>query len=161
MLDGVLLADIHGQDKFNFRHAAISRDQSKELLDWAFRRDYERNGPSIYRICRTIMEGWRRYKHEPDPRVRARFATEVGSLKDGYAAALWAMEKHLRKSNEPVSRKVRALREEIGREFGLVSRVVTAAVGPVVAWTARREARRLAQGRTYEPKTIIERSNWE
>jgi radical SAM superfamily enzyme YgiQ (UPF0313 family) len=161
MLDGVPLADIHGQDKFNFRHAAISRDQSKELLDWAFRRDYERNGPSIYRICRTIMEGWRRYKHDPDPRVRARFAWESRSLKDGYAAALWAMEKHLRKSNEPVSRKVRALREEIGREFGLVSRVVTAAVGPVVAWTARREARRLAQGRTYEPKTIIERSNWE
>ena len=161
MLDGVELADIHGQDKFNFAHAAISRDQSKELLDWAFRRDYERNGPSIYRICRTIMEGWRRYKNDPDPRVRARFEWEARSLRDGYAAALWAMEKHLRASNEAVSRKVGALREEIGREFGLLSRVVTALAGPVVAWTAKREARRLDEGRTYEPETIIERSNWD
>ena len=31
MLDGVDLADIHGQFKFNFRHAAISRDESKAL----------------------------------------------------------------------------------------------------------------------------------
>jgi radical SAM superfamily enzyme YgiQ (UPF0313 family) len=39
MLPGVDLADIHGQFKFNFRHAAISRDESKRLLDWAFWRD--------------------------------------------------------------------------------------------------------------------------
>ncbi|MDA2930682.1 radical SAM protein, partial [Acidobacteria bacterium AH-259-O06] len=44
------LADIHGQYKFNFQHAAISRDDSKKFLDWAFWRDFERNGPSLYRI---------------------------------------------------------------------------------------------------------------
>ena len=27
------LADIHGQDKFNFQHAAISREDSKKFLD--------------------------------------------------------------------------------------------------------------------------------
>ena len=97
MLEGVDLADIHGQHQFNFEHAAISREDSKRLLDWAFRRDFERNGPSIYRICRTTLEGWRRYRNDPDARVRARFAREGRSLKDGYAAALWAMEKHLRR----------------------------------------------------------------
>jgi hypothetical protein len=70
MLDGVNLADIHGQHQFNFRHAAISREDSKRWLDWAFRRDFERNGPSIYRICRTTLEGWRRYKNDPDPRSK-------------------------------------------------------------------------------------------
>jgi hypothetical protein len=25
----------------------------QEVLDWAFQRDFERNGPSLYRICRT------------------------------------------------------------------------------------------------------------
>ena len=59
------LADIHGQHEFNFQHAAISREDSKRFLDWAFRRDFERNGPSIYRICRTTLEGWRRYKTLP------------------------------------------------------------------------------------------------
>jgi len=44
------LADIHGQFKFNFKHGAISRDESKRFLDWAFWRDFERNGPSLYRL---------------------------------------------------------------------------------------------------------------
>ena len=61
------LADIHGQWKFNFEHAAISRDLSKQLLDGAFRRDFERNGPSLYRIVRTALEGFKRYKDHPDP----------------------------------------------------------------------------------------------
>ena len=57
MLDGIDLADIHGQFKFNFEHAAISREDSKRLLDWAFRFDFERNGPSLFRICDTIFQG--------------------------------------------------------------------------------------------------------
>jgi hypothetical protein len=161
MLDGVELADIHGQHQFNFRHAAISKEDSKRFLDGAFRRDYERNGPSIYRICRTTLNGWQRYKDDPDPRVRARFAWEARSLKDGYAAALWAMERHLRHSNPAVSAKIRTLRQEVGREFGWWSRAVTRLLGPVLSWSARREERRLAAGGTYEPQTIVERRNWE
>jgi radical SAM superfamily enzyme YgiQ (UPF0313 family) len=160
MLDTVDLADIHGQHAFNFRHSAISREDSKKLLDWAFRRDFERNGPSVYRICRTTLEGWRRYRNDPDPRVRARFAWEAKSLRDGYAAALWAMEKHMAGANRVVSEKIRALRSEINREFGLFSRLVTSALGPVLLWSARREERRLAAGHTYEPRMIIERRNW-
>jgi hypothetical protein len=161
MLPGIDLADIHGQDRFNFEHAAISREDSKHWLDWAFRRDFELNGPSIYRICRTTLEGWMRYKNDPDPRVRARFQWEARSLRDGYAAALWAMEKHLRRTNEAVSERIRALRKDVGREFGLLSRVVTRAIGPVLLWNVRREERRLARGETYEPRTIIERRNWD
>jgi hypothetical protein len=33
-------------------------------------------------------------------------------------------------------------------------------LGPVLLWTTRREERRLARGKTYEPPTILERSNW-
>jgi hypothetical protein len=160
MLPGVDFADIHGQDRFNFQHAALSRDESKRWLDFAFRRDYQRNGPSIYRICRTTLEGWRRYKNDPDPRVRARFKWEARSLSDGYAAALWAMEKHLRKTNAVVAEKIRALRKDVGREFGLFSSVVSRVIGPVLLWSARREEKRLAAGGTYEPETVIERRNW-
>ena len=160
MLEGVNLADIHGQDTFNFKHAAISRADSKTWLDWAFRRDFERNGPSIYRICRTTLEGWLRYKNDPDPRVRARFVREARALRDGYAAALWAMEKHLKRTNAAVAEKVAALRREVNHEFGLMSRIICQTVGPVMLWTARREEKRLAAGFTYEPQTIIERTNW-
>jgi len=160
MLEGVNLADIHGQDQFNFQHAAISREQSKHWLNWAFRRDYERNGPSVYRICRTTLEGWLRYKNDPDLRVRARFTWEARSLSAGYAASLWAMEKHLRRTNAAVSGQIRALRNHIGREFGLASRLATRALGPVLLWSAKREEKRLAAGVTYEPRTIVERRNW-
>jgi len=155
------LADIHGQHKFNFEHAAISRDQSKEYLDWAFLRDFERNGPSLYRIARTTLAGWKRYHDYYDARVRARFEAEVKSIKNAYAGLLWAMEKHLRKSNAAMASRVRELRKEISREFGIVSRVAARALGPFFLWTARREEKRLNAGVTYEPETIIERRNWE
>ena len=103
MLDGVDLADIHGQFKFNFEHAAISRDDSKRLLDWAFRFDFERNGPSLFRICDTIFQGWKRYHDHPDLRVRQRIANEAVKLRTTYDAALWVMEKRLKKTNASVS----------------------------------------------------------
>ncbi|MFN7995791.1 MAG: B12-binding domain-containing radical SAM protein [Bryobacteraceae bacterium] len=159
MLPDVNLADIHGQDRFNFEHAAISREQSKEYLDWAFRRDFERNGPSLYRVWRTTMEGWKRYKNYPDARVRERFAWEVRSLKSAASGLLWAMERQLRRTNEGLSTQVRALRKEMAREFGPISRLAVA-LGPVVWWSARREQRRLDRGVTYEPETVIERRNW-
>ena len=160
MLDDIDLADIHGQFKFNFQHAAISRDESKRLLDWAFRFDFERNGPSLFRICDTIFQGWKRYKNHPDLRVRQRIASEAMKLRTTYDAALWAMEKRLRKTNGDVSARIRELRREIEREFGGVTRLVRAVTGPILLWTSKREDRQLAQGKTYEPPTIIDRRNW-
>lgn len=160
MLEGVDLADIHGQDRFNFRHAAISREDSKRFLDWAFRRDFERNGPSLYRIARTTLAGWKRYKNDPDPRIRARFEWEVRTVKSAYSALLWAMERQLRKTNAQVSAQIRGLRKELGREFGLLSTLAGRLLGPALLWTSRREAKRLAAGHTYEPPTIVERRNW-
>jgi radical SAM superfamily enzyme YgiQ (UPF0313 family) len=160
MLDNINLADIHGQHKFNFEHAAISRDESKTFLDWAFRRDFERNGPSLYRICKTTLAGWKRYKDCPDARVRARFEWEVRSLRNAQSGLLWAMEKQLRRTNQAVSQQVRALRKELGQEFGFFSRATARLLGPLLLWTSRREEKRLAAGQTYEPETIIERRNW-
>ena len=153
-------ADIHGQFKFNFQHAAISRDDSKRFLDWAFWRDFELNGPSLYRIAQTLLTGWKRYKDWPDARVRQRFANEMGRLSGIYSSALWAMEKQFKKVNATVSEQIRALRLEFSRESGLVSRMLPAVLGPVLLWTTRREEERLARGKTYEPPTILERRNW-
>jgi radical SAM superfamily enzyme YgiQ (UPF0313 family) len=160
MLADVDLADIHGQHKFNFRHAALSRDDSKQFLDFAFWRDFQRNGPSLYRMCRTTLQGWLRYKDYPDARVRERFAAEAAKLKTAYNAALWTMEKQFRQVNESVSDDIRGLRKEIEKEFGAVARVASHVGGPLLLWTTRREERRLAAGHTYEPPTFLERSHW-
>jgi radical SAM superfamily enzyme YgiQ (UPF0313 family) len=160
MLDDVDLADIHGQFKFNYKHAAISRDESKVFLDWAFRHDFERNGPSLFRICETTFQGWKRYHNDPDLRVRRRFAQEARKLRTTYNAALWAMEKRLRTTNPPISKRIRELRREIEGAFGTLTRVVRSVVGPILLWTSKREDKRLANGVTYEPETFVERRNW-
>ena len=160
MLADVDLADIHGQHKFNFRHAALSRDDSKQFLDFAFWRDFQRNGPSLYRMCRTTLQGWLRYKDYPGARVREPFAAEAAKLKTAYNAALWTMEKQFRQVNESVSDDIRGLRKEIEKEFGAVARVASHVGGPLLLWTTRREERRLAAGHTYEPPTFLERSHW-
>jgi radical SAM superfamily enzyme YgiQ (UPF0313 family) len=154
------LADIHGQFGFNFRHAAISREESKKFLDWAFWRDFERNGPSLFRICRTTFEGWKRYRNHPDRRVRERFAREARSLRRAYGGVLWAMEHRLERTNRSVSLQIRALRKDLEREFGGLTAAAARLLGPVLWWTSLREEKRLAKGRGYEPPTIIERQHW-
>jgi radical SAM superfamily enzyme YgiQ (UPF0313 family) len=160
LLQGIDLADVHGQYKFNFRHAAISRDDSKKFLDLAFWRDFEVNGPSLYRMTQTMFQGWQRYKDYPDPRVRERFAREMNKVRSAYNAALWAMEREFRKVNRRVSDQIRFLRREIGKEFPVVARLTATLLGPVLLWTTRREEKWLASGGTYEPPTIVERRNW-
>jgi radical SAM superfamily enzyme YgiQ (UPF0313 family) len=160
LLANIDYADIHGQYKFNFKHGAISREDSKRYLDWAFWRDFERNGPSLYRLCQTMLQGWLRYKDSPDPRVRERFARQVKKMIGAYNAALWAMERDFRKVNRGVSDKIHKLRREVEKEFPVVARLTAASLGPVLLWSTRRETRRLAAGQTYEPPTFLERSNW-
>jgi hypothetical protein len=154
------LADIHGQYKFNFNQRAISRDDSKKFLDYAFVRDFERNGPSLYRICRTAFEGWKRYSGHADARIRARFERDASTLKLLYTGALWAIESRLRRTNAAVSERVRMLRKEIERALGPVSALSGNLVGPLMYLTVWREERRLARGQTYEPPTVVERTNW-
>ena len=69
LLDNFDYADIHGQLKFNFKHAAIAREDSKRFLNWSFWRDFRVNGPSLYRIARTSPTGWKGYQDWPDARA--------------------------------------------------------------------------------------------
>jgi hypothetical protein len=155
------LADVHGQFKFNWKHPFISGDDSKKFLDFAFVRDFELNGPSLYRICQTTLEGLKKYRLHPDLRVRERFEREAKALRTQYSALLWAMERHLRLTNDSVAEKIADLRHEIRSECGAVRAASFASIfGPVMLWLTRREEKRLARGVTYEPETFVERRNW-
>jgi hypothetical protein len=160
MLADIDFADVHGQYKFNFQHSSISRDDSQRFLDWAFWRDFERNGPSLYRLCQTMLQGWQRYKNHPDPRIRERFTRQVKKLSSAYNAALWVMEREFKGVNRSVSQKIHNLRGQVEKEFPFVARLTAASLGPFLLWSTRREEKRLASGRTYEPPTFLERRNW-
>lgn len=152
------LADIHGQWELSFEHPHISPAQSKRFLDSAFERDYEANGPSLFRICETTFRRWMRFRNHPDPRIRERFEREAGSLA-GYVALLHAMERRL-PAESAVAARVRTLRRDIERERGLAARVASHVGGRLLAWTSARERRRLERGITYEPPTFVERMRW-
>jgi hypothetical protein len=154
------LADIHGQAGLNYVHAALTSDEAKRQLDRAFRLDYERNGPSMYRLMATMFQGWRRYHDDADPRVRARVESEGRQLRNGYGAMLWAMERFLRSSSREMSDRIRALRLEIEKELGGLSSVIDRVIGPVLSWAARRDAHRFPAGRPLEPHTFVDRMNW-
>jgi B12 binding domain len=158
--EDVDLADIHGQHEFNFVHPAIGPADSKRFLDYAFRRDFERNGPSLFRLARTMFERWKRYGGEGDPRIRERVQRAGRQLETTYGAVLWAMEKYFRRSNTDVSARIREVRRDVEHEMGTLATVVTRSLGPLLLWASRRDARLHPHGRRLEPRTFIERARW-
>lgn len=149
------VADAHGQHKFNFRHPHIRDGQETEFLLRAFRRDYTVNGPSIVRMARTLLRGWRRYKDHPDERIRRRFAWSARELPVVFASALWAARRWFR-SNPALSKSISGVLQDIQQEFGLKSRLFAPLAGRYVGLMLAREERRLQRGWTYEPPTFYE-----
>ncbi len=149
------LADTHGQYRFNFRHPHIKDGREEGYLLEAFQRDFTRNGPSLLRLIRVLLNGWQRYRDDPRRRVRERVAWEVFPLRTTYAGAVWAIRKWYR--NDPRLReKADGLLRDIGREFGWLTRLVAPVIGLYAYHMLKREEERLAAGWTYEPESFRE-----
>jgi radical SAM superfamily enzyme YgiQ (UPF0313 family) len=151
------LADSHGQYRFNYRHQHIPNGREEQFLLDAFQRDFEVNGPSLARLIRTLLKGWKRYKDYPDKRIRDRFAWEVKPLRTTYAAAVWAMKRRFR-TNKPMAEKINSLLQEIYKTFGWKTRMIAPLAGIYVYAALRKEERRLANGWTYEPDCFYEKN---
>ncbi len=149
------LADTHGQYRFNFRHWHIQNGQETDFLLQAFQRDFDVNGPSIARLARTTLLGWRRYKNHPDRAVRERITWESRDLATTFSSALWAARDWFR-HNKKVSAAIARVLNDIYTEFGLKSRLVAPVVGRYLRFMMSREDRRLRNGKTYEPPTFRE-----
>ncbi|MBN2431318.1 MAG: cobalamin-dependent protein [Acidobacteria bacterium] len=151
------LADAHGQERFNYRHPHIPAGQEKTFLLRAFEQDFQINGPSLARIAKTTLQGWRKYRHHPDPRIVRRFRNGAKGLGAAYAGAVWAMTRWYG-DDAPMQRKMSSLLREIYADFGALARLIAPLLGRVMLFTSRREAARLAAGWTYEPDVIYEKN---
>ncbi len=149
-------ADVHGQLMFRHHHPHIKHRQESEMILKAFQRDFEVNGPSVLRIARTVLKGWRRYRRHPNPCIRDRFAWEARTLAVVYPATLCAAVRWFRENNPALCRKLTALLEDIKREVGFKARLAAPLAGRLVSWSLRKEAERLKAGGTYEPPTFYE-----
>jgi len=151
-------ADIHGQLKFNFRHPNIPAGMESEFIIRAFTKDFEVNGPSVVRMARTTLQGWKRYHNHPDKRIRSRFIWEARDLAVTYSAALWAARRWF--DEQPALRqRIDTVLRDIYRHFGLRARVAAPLAGRYIHRQLQREDERLRAGWTYEPPTFYEKTN--
>ncbi|HOM16251.1 MAG TPA: cobalamin-dependent protein [Thermoguttaceae bacterium] len=147
------IGDVHGQYILNYYHPHIPPGMEVEIVRRAFARHYQTNGPSIARIVRTMLSGWRRYKDCPDQRVRDRVRWECRELGTTYVAVAAACYRYF--ADQPHLRaKMADLLHELYSEFGWKARFYAAVGGRYLSWTVRREEKRLAAGWTYEPPTF-------
>ena len=151
------IADAHGQLKFVHRHPNIPAGMETEFLLKAFARDFEVNGPSIVRMARTSLLGWKRYGKDPDPRVRARFERESKTLPVQYAAAIAASKRWFRK-DRALTQRINNVLRDLKKEFGLRSHLAALFGGRYVFGQLQKEARNLAEGINVEPPTFYEKS---
>jgi len=147
-------ADIHGQLRFAHRHPNIPAGMESEFLLRAFTDDFEVNGPSVMRMARTALQGFKRYRRHGDPRVRRRFHREGSTLRVQYAAALWATRRWYRK--DPVMRaKVDKILKDLFRVFGPSSRLAASVGGRIIYKKLLAEAAK-GPAATIEPPTFYE-----
>ncbi len=150
-------ADNHGQYRFNYRHEHIKDGKETGYLRSAFSRDFEKNGPSLARMIRTMLGGWKRYKNHPDPCIRKRMAWEIKYLKTTYAAAVWAMKRWYR-DDPRMHDMIGSLLSDIYKEFGWKTRIIAPLLGIFAHASIRKEQQRLADGWTYEPSMFYEKN---
>jgi hypothetical protein len=105
----------------------------------------------------VMFDRWKRYRDYADERVRARLAREAQQLRLGYTAALWAMERFIGENNPLVSQRIRELRLEMERELRGAASAFSRTAGPLLLWSARREARLHPGGCRIEPRTFVDR----
>lgn len=155
--DEISVSDTHGQYRFNHKHPHIPAGDEEQLLIQAFEKDFQVNGPSLMRLIRTILTGWKRYEKHPDKRIRTRYAIDVKPLRTMYAGAVWAMRKWY-KDDKNISSKMDDLLRDIYSTLGLQPRIVAPVVGRYIYWAMQKENKRLAEGWTLEPKTYFEKN---
>lgn len=154
--DELPYADIHGQYCFNYRHPSIVPGKETGYLLKAFGRDFETNGPSLARMIRTMLAGWKKHKNHPDPRVCKRIRRENRDLATVYAAVMWAICVWYRK-DRTLRSKMEKILAALKEEFGWKARVAAPVLGLFVLIKIASESKKLERGWTYEPPTFYEK----
>ncbi len=149
--------DIHGQFRFNFIHPHLSREESEKYINLAFKTNYEKLGPSIYRLMKVDFQAYQYRRKMKHPLIQMR----VQQLKKkfyAYIPSLWAMERYFRGINEKVAQEMRLLRKEIEGVFGIKAKL-TNTLGPLLLLTSRLEDRRIATAqllrRSFDPDLLV------
>jgi hypothetical protein len=146
----------HGQKHLAFRHPAFPGDSAERWLTAAFRKDYEVNSSSMYRVVETSLRGYRRLAglHRRDACLEFRMA-ELRNQTREWASMLPAIASHPVNAEE--RRRALALDREVSAALGAPSagETVRRAAARMLAARWRLRLRLLGDG--IQPRTLVTR----
>lgn len=117
------------------RHPKLSAGQIESLQRWCFRQDFERLGPSIYRVVDRWLSGYRKLKDSPEPFLRAKAAMFAEDVRNAYPSFLAG---RLFGPSPTARRRVRELAAQAYAELGpptLAEQVSALVAAGAALWT--------------------------
>lgn len=140
----------HGQDGIWFNHPHFSPSETGEIAKRAFALDYERQGPSLFRLAQTSLRGFRTVRDHHDPRIRGlttRLRMRCLAFRPLFAAAKRFAE------NAKTAEMLTSLMHDYDREFGKEG-LLNKAASILVHGCALNELIRIKAGRSMrQPPT--------
>lgn len=118
------------------RHPTLSAQEIESLQRWCFEQDFQRLGPSIFRVLETRWLGYQRLKDSPNPRLRQKAQGFAKDLRAGYPVFLAG---RLLGPNREVRQHIRRLEESLHAALGRpapADRFQSALGVAAAAWTA-------------------------
>ena len=70
------------------KHPTLSAEEIEDIQTWCFEEDYQRLGPSIYRVLESRLLGYKKLKHSPNPLLRAKAEYYAKELRYAYPVFL-------------------------------------------------------------------------
>lgn len=142
-----LLQDVYTSDKDLFyrradgfrtmiKHPTLSPEQIEEIQRWCFEQDFQRLGPSIYRVLEARLLGYQKLKNSPNPIVRQKAEYYAKELRYAYPVCLAG---RLLGPNAVIRRWIGDLERRIHAELGrpaLGQRCKSVMVMGAALWTS-------------------------
>lgn len=97
------------------RHPTLSPEQIEEIQRWCFEEDFQRLGPTIYRVLETTLLGYQKLRNSPSPLLRAKADSFAAELRAAYPGFLPG---RLLGPNPAVRSWIRELEHRIHAELG-------------------------------------------
>jgi radical SAM superfamily enzyme YgiQ (UPF0313 family) len=117
------------------KHPTLSPEEIEVIQKWCFEQDFQRLGPSIYRVLEARLLGYQTLKHSPNPYLRAKAAYYASELRYAYPVFLAG---RVLGPNANVRRWIGDLERRIHAELGApapVQRCKSALAVAAALWT--------------------------
>jgi haloalkane dehalogenase len=118
------------------KHPTLSAEEIAELQRWCFEQDFQRLGPSIFRVLEGRFLGYQKLKNSPNPFLRQKAEVYAEDLRCAYPVFLAG---RLLGPNAAVRRWIGDLERQIHAELGrptLTRRLESVAAIGAALWTA-------------------------